>query len=305
MIDQTDDTPVVEDPAEVEGIGPTSDRRPRGVLSRITEDRRGALSLGFVGFLVLVAVFAPLLAPEAPNAQNPEILLPAGTPGSLLGTDDLGRDILSRLIFGTRVSLMASALAVGVALLIGLPMGLAAGYTGGLLDSFVMRLTDALLSFPAIILAIGITAVLGPSLVNSMIAVGVVFSPSVARLMRAQVLAVKGETYVDAARSFGSSGRHLVWRHLLPNAIQPVLVQTALLLAAALIAEASLSFLGLGVQPPDASWGSILARAYVFIRQAPLQMLVPGFAIAVTAMAFNVLGDVVQSALDPRRRRSS
>jgi peptide/nickel transport system permease protein len=276
----------------------------RGILRRIVVQPSGAVSLGFIAFLVLVAVLAPLLAPYSPIDQISPILQPPGTKGHLLGTDDVGRDVLSRLIYGTRSSLTASGIAVGIALLVGIPIGLAAGYIGGWVDAIVMRFVDTLLSFPAIILAIGITAVLGPSLTNAMIAVGVVFSPSISRLIRAQIMSVKEELYVDAARSFGSSGGHLITRHLIPNAIQPVLVQAALLLAAALIAEASLSFLGLGVQPPQPSWGSMLARAYTFIRQEPVQMITPGVAIAATAMSFNVLGDAVQTALDPRRRRS-
>ncbi|MEV0081580.1 ABC transporter permease [Saccharopolyspora sp. NPDC050642] len=270
----------------------------------VVRDWRGLASAGYLVVLVALALLAPVVTAHEPNAQNFDaILAPAGTPGYLLGSDDLGRDVLSRLIHGAQASLLASFLAVGVALLIGIPLGLAAGYLGGIVDSAVMRVVDTLLSFPAIILAIAITAALQPSLVNSMISVGIVFAPSVARLMRAQVLAVKEETYVEAARSFGSRGRHLVLRHLVPNSIQPVLVQSSLLLAHALIAEASLSFLGLGVQPPDPSWGSMLARAYTFLYQAPLQMLVPGIAIAATALAFNVLGDVAQQALDPRRNR--
>lgn len=270
----------------------------------VVKDWRGFASIGYLVLLLALALLAPLITSHEPNAQNFDaILSPAGTPGYLLGSDDLGRDVLSRLVHGAQASLLASFLAVGVALLIGIPFGLAAGYLGGIVDSAVMRVVDTLLSFPAIILAIAITAALQPSLVNSMIAVGIVFAPSVARLMRAQVLAVKEETYVQAARSFGSGSRHLVLRHLVPNSIQPVLVQSSLLLAHALIAEASLSFLGLGVQPPNPSWGSMLARAYTFLYQSPLQMLVPGLAIAATALAFNVLGDVAQQALDPRRNR--
>ncbi|WP_219414927.1 ABC transporter permease [Pseudonocardia nigra] len=298
---------------QVQSPTPTTVAEPAGpptaaatLLSRLARDWRAVASLGFLVVLVGAALLAPWIAPHDPDAQNYEsILQPAGTPGYLLGSDDLGRDILSRLLYGARASLLASVLAVGVAVGLGVPLGLAAGYLGGVVDNALMRVIDTLLSFPAIILAIGITAALQPSLVNSMIAVGIVFSPSVARLMRAQVLAVKEEPYVDAARTFGSRGGHLVRQHLLPNAVQPVLVQASLLLSHALIAEASLSFLGLGVQPPTASWGSMLARAYTFIYQAPLQMLAPGLAIVATALAFTVLGDVAQMAIDPRHRRTS
>lgn len=280
---------------------PSSQPRAKGIARRLISSPRGALSILFILVLVVVTVGAPWIAPYSPIAQTPDLLLPAGSAGHVLGTDDLGRDVLSRLIFGTRTSVGATFLAVGVALAIGLPLGIVAGYFGGWVDSALMRVVDAILSFPAIILALSITAVLGAGLQNSMLAIGIVFSPAIARLIRGQMLALKSETFMDAATSFGSSGLHRVFRHFLPNTIQPVLVQASLLLAAALIAEASLSFLGLGVQPPDPSWGSMLARAYMFIGQAPLQMLAPGIAIAASALAFNVLGDVIQTELDPKR----
>lgn len=282
---------------------------PEQVALAPVRARRGAhvvrlrISLAILVVLVLVAVLANILAPYDPNAQDVSAILQGPTGGHLLGTDDLGRDVVSRLIFGARVSLEASLLAVGIAVVLGLPIGIAAGYFGGWVDNVLMRIVDTLLSFPAIILAIGITAALGPSLVNSMAAVGVVFAPSLARLMRAQILAVKEAPYIEAARSFACSAPRVVFRHILPNAIQPVLVQCAVLLGLALLAEASLSFLGLGVQPPDASWGSMLARAYSFISVAPLQIITPGIAIAVTVLAFNMLGDAAQMALDPRNRR--
>lgn len=261
------------------------------------------ISLAILVLLGLTAVLADVLAPYDPVAQDVSAILQGPSALHWLGTDDLGRDVFSRLIHGARVSILASLLAVGVAALLGIPIGIVAGYFGGWVDNVLMRVVDTLLSFPAIILAIGITAALGPSLTNSMAAVGVVFAPSLARLMRAQILAVKESPYVEAARSFACSGRRIVFRHILPNAIQPVLVQCAVLLGLALLAEASLSFLGLGVQPPDASWGSMLDRAYSFIGLAPLQVITPGIAIAVTVLAYNLLGDAAQQALDPRNRR--
>lgn len=276
---------------------------PRRRRARGGQRGRLRLSLGILGLLMLTAVLADLLAPYDPRAQDVTAILQAPSSAHLLGTDDLGRDVLSRLVFGARVSLQASVLAVSVAVVLGVPIGIVAGYFGGWVDNVLMRIVDTLLSFPAIILAIAITAALGPSLTNSMAAVGVVFAPSLARLMRAQILAVKESPYIEAARSFACSRRRIVFRHILPNAVQPVLVQCALLLGLALLAEASLSFLGLGVQPPDASWGSMLARAYSFIGIAPLQIIAPGVAIAVTVLAFNMLGDAAQLALDPRSRR--
>ena len=276
----------------------------QSVFGRVIADRRGLITVTYIGLLVAVCILAPLIAPYNPNAQSDHPLLGFGATGHLLGTDDLGRDVLSRLIFGTRVSMTAATVAVAVALVIGLPLGILAGYVGRWVDVILMRISDTLLSFPGLIFAIAVTAALGPGITKAMAAIGIVYAPSVARLIRAQVLSLKGEPYMDASRTFGSTHRHLIIRHVVPNAIQPVVVQAALLLARALIAEGSLSFLGLGAQPPTASWGAMLARAYAFIRQEPLQMLVPGLAIAITALAFNVLGDVAQTAMDPRRRRS-
>ena len=262
------------------------------------------ISMALLAVVVLVSLLANLIAPYDPIAQDLSNTFAAPSAAHWLGTDDLGRDVLSRMIFGTRVSMLASLLAVGIALAIGLPIGLLSGYLGGWVDTALMRVIDTLLAFPAIILAIGITATLGPSILNAMLAVGIILSPSIARLIRAQVLSVKEETYIEAARSFGARGFvRMIVVHVIPNSIQPVLVQTSILMGSALIAEATLSFLGLGVQPPDPSWGSILSRAYTFNSLAPFQIIVPGISIAVCVFAFTTLGDKVQERLDPRRRK--
>jgi peptide/nickel transport system permease protein len=192
---------------------------------------------------------------------------------------------------------------VSIATLIGVPVGLLAGFRGGWIDDGISRFIDALLSFPAIVLAIAVTGALGIGLTNGMIAVGIVFSPQIARLVRARALVVRQELYVDAARCLGASNTRILWRHVLPNAIQPVIVQVTLLLAGALLAEASLSFLGLGIQPPNPSWGSMLARAYQNMEIAPAQMYPPGLAILLTALAFNTLGESLRVALDPTMKR--
>lgn len=219
-----------------------------------------------------------------------------------LGTDDLGRDVLTRLVHGASLTLSASAIAVTVALLIGLPAGLLSGFLGGFVDVIISRVIDTMLSFPAIILAIAVTAALGVGLTNSMLAMGVVFSPIIARLARAQTLVVKNELYIEAAQGFGASTTRIIFFHVMPNAIQPVLVQVPLLFSAALLAEAGLSFIGIGAQPPQPSWGAMLARAYSYLEVAPLQMLMPGMAILITSLAFNIMGESLSARMDPRSK---
>ncbi|RMC38041.1 ABC transporter permease [Paracoccus alkanivorans] len=261
--------------------------------------------IGLVVLLVIVlcAIFADAIAPHDPTLQDYNAMLEAPSAQHLLGTDDLGRDVLSRLIHGATASIYASLLAVGVAALLGIPVGLIAGYTGGWVDEVISRILDTFLSFPAIVLAIAVTGVLGIGLTNAMLSVGIVFAPQLARLARARALVLKQELYVDAARCFGASTWLILKNHVLPNAIQPVLVQITLLMPVALLAEASLSFLGLGMQPPDSSWGSMIARAYVYAQIAPAQMYAPGIAILVTALAFNTVGESLREALDPTARR--
>lgn len=277
---------------------PTPTRRAR---------KAGRLSVG-VSYAILllvlvVVVFASFLAPYDPNKQDLNAILLPISGDHWLGTDDLGRDVFSRMLHGTRVSVLAALLAVAISVVIGLPLGIAAGWLGGATDLVVMRVVDAVMSFPAIVLAIGITATMGPDITTAMISVGIVMSPAILRLARAQTMAIRSETYIEAAKSFGARGlRRMVVPHVLPNIIQPVLVQVAVLMGFALIAEASLSFLQLGVQPPTASWGAVLSRAYTFLDQAPMQIFIPGIAIAATVFAFNIIGDEIQRLLDPKRK---
>ncbi len=269
----------------------------------MASDLRAAAAMLFLLGLAFVAVAAPWIAPYSPTAQDVNNMLAAPSPAHWLGTDDLGRDVFSRLIYGAPATFYASLLAVTVAVLIGVPVGLIAGFFGGVVDDIICRIIDTFLAFPAIVLAIAVTSALGIGLTNGMIAVGIVFFPQLARLVRAKTLVVRQELYVDAARTFGASTSRILWRHVLPNAIQPVLVQVTLLLAGALLAEASLSFLGLGIQPPDPSWGAMLARAYQYMEIAPEQMYAPGLAILFTALAFNALGESLRVALDPTLKR--
>ena len=290
-------TAVVDIPAPQRGS------RVAKILRWMRRDLRAVLSIGFLAALVFVAIFAPVLAPYSPVDQDVTQLLLPPSAAHWLGTDDLGRDVLTRLIWGAPNSLYASFLAVGVGIALGVPVGLVIGFLGGWIDEVVSRFIDALLSFPPIVLAIAVTGALGIGLTNAMLSVGFVFAPVLARLVRAQTLVVKSALYVDAARGFGASTSHIIIRHIVPNAIQPVIVQVTLMLAIALLAEASLSFLSLGVQPPAASWGGMLARAYNYIEIAPEQMYAPGLAILFTALAFNALGESMRVALDPTMKR--
>jgi peptide/nickel transport system permease protein len=276
--------------------------RPRRFFRWLVSDLRAALAIVVLLMLVIVAIGAPWIAPYQPTAQDVNNMLAAPSASHLLGTDDLGRDIFSRLIYGAPATVYASLLAVSVAVAIGLPVGLIAGFFGGWTDDIISRVIDTFLSFPAIVLAIAVTGALGIGLTNGMIAVGIVMFPALARIVRARTLIVRQELYVDASRCFGAPAWHILWKHVLPNSLQPVIVQVTLLLAAALLAEASLSFLGLGIQPPNPSWGAMLARAYQYMEIAPEQMYPPGLAILVVSLAFNALGESLRIVLDPTMR---
>lgn len=270
-----------------------------GVLRQwLWGDLRSRLATCVLAVILLLAIAAPLIARYSPTAQD---FIPFRGPSSShwLGTDDLGRDVWSRLVYGARASMEAAGIAVAIALVIGMPIGLLAGFRGGWADTVLMRVADTILSFPGIILAIAITAVLGPGLVHSMIAVGIVFSPSIARLMRSQVLVTKERVYTEAAVSFGSSPWRILMRHLLPNSVQPVVIQATFMLGLAVIAEASLSFVGLGVQDPAPSFGVMLQSASQFISPHPFGVYPPGVAIALIVLAFNALGDSLRDVLDP------
>lgn len=266
-------------------------------------DKRALISLAYLSILILAAIFAPLIAPYPPNEQNLMDLLMPPSAAHWLGTDDLGRDTLSRLMYGSYNALYAAGLAVGIGVAIGVPLGVFIGFVGGWIDELGSRIIDGVLAFPPIVLAVAVTGALGIGLTNAMIAVGFAFAPVLARTMRAQTLVVKNALYVEAATGFGASRLHLILRHILPNAIQPVIVEITLMLAVALLAEAGLSFLSLGVQPPESSWGGMLARAYHYVEVAPAQMYAPGFAIMFTALAFNTLGESIRVLLDPTIKR--
>jgi peptide/nickel transport system permease protein len=254
-----------------------------------------------VGVVVAVAVAAPILAPHQPVAQIAKPLLPPGGQ-HLLGTDEFGRDELSRLIWGARVSLYVGGLAVLIALGLGATAGVAAGFFGGWVDDVIMRVMDIVLSLPALVLAIAITSVLGPTLTNAMLAIGLVYSPTFARVARGPTLTVVRVPYIEAARSIGASNWRIIGRHVLPNVAAPILVQTTVSFSTAILTEAALSFLGLGTQPPTASWGLMLSAARQYMLIDPWIAVLPGSAIAVTVLGFNLLGDGLRDLLDPRMR---
>ena len=276
---------------------------PTGRAWRKLARRKGALfgAAVILGFIVL-AVFAGFIAPQDPIATSWGAIRKPPSAEHWFGTDEIGRDVLSRVIWGTRASLLAGLVSVSISLLLGVPIGLAAGFIGGTVDALISRITDAFLACPFLILAIALAAFLGPSLSNAMIAIGVSATPIFVRLTRAQVLNVKVEDYIEAARAVGNPPWRIAWRHVLPNTVAPLIVQATLAIAGAVIAEASLSFLGLGQQPPAPSWGSMLNTAKNFVDNAPWMAIWPGLSIFALVLAFNLLGDGLRDALDPRQR---
>ena len=274
----------------------------RLALRRLLRRKAAMVGLAVVLFFVALALFAPWIAPHDPVATSWGAVRKAPSAAYWFGTDELGRDVLSRVIWGTQASLLAGVVSVGISLLLGVPIGLAAGFLGGWVDGLVSRITDAFLACPFLILAIAMAAFLGPSLSNAMIAIGVSATPIFVRLTRAQVLNIKVEDYIEAARAVGNPPWRIALRHVLPNITAPVMVQATLAIAAAVIAEASLSFLGLGQQPPAPSWGSMLNTAKNFVDNAPWMAIWPGLSIFALVLSFNLLGDGLRDALDPRQR---
>jgi peptide/nickel transport system permease protein len=290
-------TEVIEAPA-----APSSRRRWVETLSLLARNPMAiASSLVLLG-LVSVALLGNRITPYDPLAQSIPDRLQAPSAEHWFGTDELGRDVLSRVLDGASVSLQVGFVAVGISLVAGSLIGLMAGYYGRWLDDGLMRFMDVLFAFPAILLAIVVVAVLGPGITNAMIAIGIVYTPIFARIARASSLSVREEVYVRAARSSGGGDLRIMARHVLPNIAAPLIVQTSLSLAFAILSEAALSFLGLGVQPPDPSWGRMLSEGRSFIEQAWWMALFPGLAIFVVVLAFNVLGDALRDVLDPKQR---
>ena len=275
-------------------------KRRNRVLAKFLNNRSAVLGGAVVAFFVILAIVAPMVAPFDPIKPSFTSIRKAPSAIFWFGTDELGRDMLSRMLWGARASLMAGVVSVAIAMLLGVPFGLVSGYFGGWVDATISRATDAMLAIPFLILAIALAAFLGPSLTNAMIAIGLSAMPIFVRLTRGQVLTVKAEDYVEGARAIGLPDLWIILRYVFPNVLPPILVQATLTVATAIIAEASLSFLGLGQQPPNPSWGSMLNTAKNFMDQAPWMSIFPGSAIFLIVLGFNLLGDGLRDALDPR-----
>jgi peptide/nickel transport system permease protein len=276
--------------------------RWRETLSILLANRAAAAGLIVLALMLLVAVFADQLLRYPINAQDMAVRFAAPSADHWFGTDEFGRDVYSRVVMGARVSLQVAAVAVSISLVAGTLLGLIAGYRGGWLDTVAMRTVDVAFAFPAVLLAIALVAVFGPNLRNTMIAIGIVFTPIFARVVRGSVLSVREELYVRAVRSLGASDLRIVFRHVLPNVAAPVIVQTSLSLAFAILLEAALSYVGAGAQRPTPAWGLMLTDAQRYMAQGWWLSVFPGLAIFVTVMAFNLVGDGLRDALDPRQR---
>lgn len=275
----------------------------KGVFHRLSKSPLAMFGLGVVVLFVLIAIFAPYVAPYSDTQMDLVNRFSGPTAKHWFGTDQFGRDILSRIIYGSRISLMVGVISVGIALVVGGLLGAIAGYYGGRIDNLIMRLMDILLAVPSTLLAIAIAASLGPGLFNLMIAVGISAVPAYARIVRSSVLSIRGQEYVEAARSVGSSDARIILKHIIPNSMAPLIVQSTLGVASAILHAAGLSFIGLGIQPPTPEWGAMLSGGREYIRDYSYMTLFPGLIIMITIMSLNFLGDGLRDALDPKLKR--
>lgn len=273
------------------------------VLVRLSKSPLAMFGLAIICVLIFCAVFAEVISPYSPIKQDLMHMFETPSSSHWLGTDEFGRDILSRLIYGARVSLQVGFIAVGIALIVGGFLGAVSGYYSGWLDNIIMRIMDVLLSIPQTLLAIAIVAALGPSLMNLMIAVGISAVPTYARIVRGSVLSIRNMEFIEAARSAGSSDLRIILKHIIPNSMAPIIVQSTLGVASAILNAAGLSFIGLGIQPPNPEWGAMLSGGRQYIRDFPHMTLYPGLAIMLTILALNFLGDGLRDALDPKLKR--
>lgn len=276
----------------------------RMISHRLFQERLAFISFIYLVFLVLLSIIAPYIVPFDPEAQDLSQVMMAPNGTHWFGTDELGRDIFTRLLMGAQAAIQAGLIAILIPLFVGVPLGIISGYLGGIVDDLFMRIVDAILSFPAILLALGITGALGVSLWNAMIAIGIIFTPQFARLARGQTLQIRREPYVEASKISGAGPMWIMLRHILPNISSPIIVQASFSFSLAILVEASLSFLGMGAQSPQISWGGMLHQAYSMIFVNPLMMVFPGLAILISVLAGNFFGDGLRVAVDPKIKRT-
>lgn len=272
------------------------------MMNRFKKNKRAMVGLVMVTLFVIIAIFAPWIAPKDPYEQNLDVMLQSPSLQYFFGTDEFGRDIFSRVIYGSRISLMIGIVGVTIAIAIGVTLGTISGYAGGIVDTIIMRLMDILMAFPSFLLAMAIVSVLGPGMTNLMIAIGIFSIPTFARMSRGAVLDVKGQEYIEAAKALGGTSRHIIWKHVLPNTLSPIIVLSTLRIATAILTAAGLSFLGMGAKPPMPEWGAMLSTGRDYLRIAPHVSTIPGLAIMFMVLSFNMLGDGLRDALDTKSK---
>jgi peptide/nickel transport system permease protein len=296
----TTQTPAMSRPSLARAAAGNEGLRQLARRSGLAQNKQGLIGLIITALFLAVAVLAAIISPYSPVEIHPEIALQSPSAQHLFGTDDFGRDVFSRIVYGARVSLMVCIISVGVCSILGLVLGVASGYFGGWVDLVIMRIVDAMFAFPVVLLAIAVVAVLGPGLENATLALAIIFTPAYARVARAAALMVMQEQYIDAARSLGASDSRIMRRELLPNMMPALIVQTTLLFAIAIVVEAGLSFIGLGAQPPEPSWGTMLRTGREFLEIASWLAIAPGAAIFISVLGLNLVGDWLRDFLDPR-----
>lgn len=271
-------------------------------IIRFKKNRRAKLGLYITALFILVAIFAPWISPYDPYQYNMKSLLQSPSLAHPFGTDQFGRDVLSRIIHGSRISIVIGVVGVGISIIIGVSLGTIAGYFGGLIDGIIMRLMDILMAFPGFLLALAIISILGPSMVNVMIAIGIFSIPVFARIMRGEVISIKHKEFLEAAKSLGGTHFFIIMKHVIPNCMAPIIVLSSMRIATAILSAAGLSFLGLGAQPPSPEWGAMLNEGREYIRAASHLSTIPGLVIMVVVLGFNMLGDGLRDAFDPKMK---
>ncbi|WP_028551387.1 nickel transporter permease [Paenibacillus sp. UNC451MF] len=272
------------------------------MLGRFKKNKRALVGLGMVVIFIVVALFAPWIAPYDPFKQDMQVMLESPNAHHWFGTDEFGRDLLSRIIYGAQISLMIGIVGVFIAVIFGVALGTIAGYFGGWLDSAIMRIMDIFMAFPSFLLALAIVSVLGPGMVNVMIAIGIFSVPTFARISRSAVISIKHKEFVEATKAMGGTNARIIFKHIIPNSIAPIIVLSTLRMATAILTASGLSFLGMGAQPPTPEWGAMLSSGREYLRTAPHVSTVPGLAIMFMVLGFNMLGDGLRDALDPKMK---